>query len=83
MASPTCFENVAQTHARVSYSIPGLMVVHIESVILKKMSMTLDNVVEMISPTCFEEFVVGTQSWLLYSFVFLIFLQLVFRKRSM
>ena len=60
--SPTCFENIARTHARVSYSILRLMIVHFESVRLKKMSMTLDNLVKMMSPTCFEEFVVGTQT---------------------
>ena len=48
------FEFVAQTHARVPYSISGLMVVHFESVRLKKMSMTLEILVEMMSPTCFE-----------------------------
>ena len=77
MVSPTCFENIAQTHARVSYSISGLIVVHFRLVRLKKMSMSLDNLVEMMSPTCFKEFVIGTQAWLLYSFVSLIFLQLV------
>ena len=30
IVSPTCFENVAWTHARVSYSILRLMVVHFE-----------------------------------------------------
>jgi len=54
MMSSTCFENIAQTHARVSYSIPGLLVVHFESVRLAKMSATLENLVKMMSPTCFE-----------------------------
>jgi len=36
MVSPTCFENVARTHARVPYTIPGLMVTHFESVRLKR-----------------------------------------------
>ena len=48
------FKFVAQTHARVPYSIPGLMIVHFESVRLKKMSMTLEILVEMMSPTCFK-----------------------------
>ena len=52
MVSLTCFENISQTHARVPYSLSGLMVVHFESVRLKKMSMTLNNLVEMMSPTC-------------------------------
>jgi len=47
-------EFVAQTDARVSYSISGLIVVHFESVRLKKMSMTLENLVKMMSPICFE-----------------------------
>ena len=42
------------THARVPYSSPELMVVHFESVRLKKMSKTLENLAEMISPTYFE-----------------------------
>ena len=75
--SPRCFENIARTHTRVPYSISGLMVVRFGSVILEKMSMTLDNLVEMMSPTCFEEFVVGTQAWLPYSFPNWIFPQLV------
>ena len=62
-------EFVTQTHARAPYSSSGLMVVHFESGGLEKMSMTLENLVIMMSPTCFEEFVVGTQAWLLYSFV--------------
>ena len=62
MVSLTCFENIARTHARVPYSIPELMVVHFESVRLEKMSMTLDNLAKMMSPVCFEEFVVGTQA---------------------
>ena len=41
--------DVARTHARVPYSSPGLMVVHFESVRLKKMSRTLENLAEMMS----------------------------------
>ena len=68
MVSPTCFKNVARTYARVPYSILELMIVHFKSVRLEKISMTLDNLVEMMSLTCFEKFVVGTQAWLPYSF---------------
>ena len=46
----------ARTHARVPYSSPVLMVVHFESVRLKKMSRTFENLVEMVSPTCFAFF---------------------------
>ena len=44
----------ARTHARVPYSSPVLMVVHFESVRLEKMSRTLENLAEMMSPTYFE-----------------------------
>jgi len=54
MVSPTCFKNHSWTHARVPYSISGLMVVHFELVRLEKMSITLENLVEIMSPTCFE-----------------------------
>ena len=46
--------DVAWTHARVPYSSPVLIVVHFESVRLKKMSRTLENLVEMMSPTYLE-----------------------------
>ena len=52
--SPSEFVIATQTHARVPYSSPVLMVVHFESVRLEKMSRTLENVVEMMSPTYFE-----------------------------
>ena len=68
-------EFVAQTDARVSYSISGLIVVHFESVRLKKMSMTLENLVKMMSPTCFE-IVALFHKRLLDSFLIQIFLQL-------
>ena len=51
--SPSDFD---LTHARVPYSTPVLMVVHFESVRLEKMSRTLENLVEMMSPTCFAFF---------------------------
>ena len=53
MVSLTYFENIARTHARVSYSISGLMVIHFEKVRLQKMNMTLKILVEMMSPTCY------------------------------
>ena len=53
-------EFVSLTHVRAPYSSPGLMIVHFELVGLEKMSITLDNLVEMMSPICFEEFIVGT-----------------------
>ena len=74
---------VARTHARAPYSSPGLMDIHFESVALEKMSMTLENLVEMMNPTCFENFVVvRIQAWLLYSFVPLIFLQLGVQEKD-
>ena len=44
------------THARAPYSSPVLMVVHFELVRLKKISRTLKNLVERMSPTCFAFF---------------------------
>jgi len=73
MVSPTCYENVARTHARVPYSILGLMVVHFESVRLEKMSMTLENLVETMSPIYFK-IVAHFQERLPYSFLNQIFL---------
>ena len=52
--SPSDFVIAARTHARVPYSSPVLMVVHFESVRLEKMSRTLENLAEMMSPTYFE-----------------------------
>ena len=52
--SPSDFAIAARTHTRVPYSITVLMVVHFESVRLKKMGRTLENLVEMMSPTYFE-----------------------------
>ena len=48
------FVIIAQTHARVPYSFSGWMVVHCESIRLEKMSVTLENLVEMMSPIYFE-----------------------------
>ena len=77
------FEFVAHTHARVPYSILRLMVVHFESVRLKKMSRTLENLVEMISPTYFE-FIVPFHYRLPNAFLAQIFLQLdVLQKEYM
>jgi len=50
------------------------MVVHFESVRLKKMSMTLEILVEMMSPICFE-IVAQFHERLPYSFLTQIFLQ--------
>ena len=47
------FAITAQTHARIPYSSPVLMVVHFESVRLEKLSRTLENLVEIMSPTYF------------------------------
>ena len=68
-------EFVAQTHARALYSCLGLMVVHFELVRLKKMSMTLKNLVEMMSPTYFE-FIAPFHNRLPNAFLAQIFLQL-------
>ena len=54
IVSPSVFAIAAQTHARVPYSSPVLMVVHFESIRLKKMSRTLEILVEMMSPSYFE-----------------------------
>ena len=54
--SPLDFAVAAWTHARVPYSSPVLMVVHFEVGRLEKMSMTLENLVEKMSPTCFAFF---------------------------
>ena len=52
--SPSDFVIVTRTHARVPYSISILMVIHFESMRLEKMSRTRENLIEMMSPTCFE-----------------------------
>ena len=54
IVSPSDFAIAAWTHTRVPYSSSVLMVVHFESVRLKKMSRTLKNFVDMMSPTYFE-----------------------------
>jgi len=54
MMSLTCFEIVVRTNARVSYSFPGLMVFHSELVELKRMSMNLEIMVDIVSPIRFE-----------------------------
>ena len=54
IVSPSDFAIVARTHARVPYSFLGWLVVHFESVQLEKMSMTLENLVEMMSLTYSE-----------------------------
>ena len=67
MVSPTCFENIARTHARVPYLFPGWMVVHFESVRLEKMSKTLENLIEIMSPTYFEIVVMFQKTSKLFS----------------
>ena len=52
--SQSDFAIAARTHARVSYSSLVVLVVHFESVRREKMSRTLENLVEMMSPTYFE-----------------------------
>jgi len=64
-----------RTHARVPYSSPVLMVVHYELVRLEKMSRTLENLVEIMSPTFFE-FVASFHNRLPNAFLAQIFLQL-------
>ena len=44
----------ARIHPRVPYSSTVLMAIHFEAVRLEKMSMTLENLVEMMNPTYFE-----------------------------
>ena len=56
IVSPSDFVVAARTHARVSYSSPVLKFVHFELVRLEKMSGTLENLVEMVSPTCYAFF---------------------------
>ena len=56
IVSPSDFAAAARTHARVPYSSPVLMVVHFKPVRLGNMSRTLENLVEMMSPTCFAFF---------------------------
>ena len=54
IVSPSDSAIAARTHARVPYSSPVLMVVHFKSVRLEKMSRTLENLAEMMSPIYFE-----------------------------
>ena len=54
IVSPSDFVIAAWTYARVPYSSPVLMVVYFESVRVKKMSRTLENLAEMMSSTYFE-----------------------------
>jgi len=54
VVSQSDFAIVARTYARVPYSFPGWMVVHFESMRLEKMSMALENFVEIMSPTYFD-----------------------------
>ena len=69
--SPTSFEIIAQTHARVPQSISKWMFDHIEEVGLSK---TLENIVELERPTFSEIIARLLVGWLLYSFLTQIFL---------
>ena len=60
----------ARTHARAPYSSPVLMVVHFELVRLEKMSRTLENLVEMMSLTCFAFFTKDFQTLFLAQILF-------------
>jgi len=83
VVSPSDLAIVTQTHARVSYSFSRWMVVHFASVRLEKMSMTLEILVEMMSPTYFE-IVALFHKRLPNSFLTQIFLQLdVLEKEHM
>ena len=53
IVSPSDF-GIVGTHARVPYSISVLMIIHFKSMRLEKMSRTLENLAEMMSPTYFE-----------------------------
>ena len=77
--SPTCFEIVVRIHARVPYSFSGQMVVHYEKV---EQSKTLKNIIELERPTFSEVVARPLVDWLLYSFLALIFLQLVVLKKG-
>jgi len=75
IVSQSDIEFVAQTHARAPYSNPGLMVVHFELARPENMSMTIENLVEMMSPVYFE-FVASFHNRLPNAFLTQIFLQL-------
>ena len=64
--SPSDFEIVVRTHARVLYSCPRPMIGHFEEVGL---SVTLENIMKLRRPEIF----VQPPAWLLYSFLARIF----------
>jgi len=68
--SPTSFEIVAWTHARVPQSIPRWMFDHFEEVGLSK---TLRKIVKLGKPTCSEIVTQPLAGWHLYSFLTQIF----------
>ena len=70
IVSPTSFEIIAQTHARVPQSIPKWMFDQYEEVELSK---TLENIVELERPTCSEIIARPLAGWHLYSFLTQIF----------
>ena len=77
--SPKYFEMVARTHAKVPYSFSRQMVVHYEEV---ERSKTLENIVELERPTFSDIVARPLTSWLLYSFLTQIFLQMVVLERE-
>jgi len=81
VVSPLDFTIVARTHVKFSYSISILMVVHFESVRLENMGRTLENLIEMMSRTCFE-IVALFHKRLPNSFLTRIFLQLVILEKG-
>ena len=79
IVSPTSFEFIAQTHARVPQSIPRWIFDHFEEVGLSK---SLENIVKLGRPT-FSKIVARPHAcWLLYSFLTQIFLLCVVLKKE-
>ena len=66
IVSPSDFEIVARTHARVPFSFSRQMVVYYEEVELSK---TLENIVELEMPSFSEIVARPLVGWLLYSFL--------------
>ena len=76
IVSPSDFVIVVWAHA---YSFPKLMVFYFGLVELSK---TLENIVELGRPSCFDIVAQPLASWLLYSFLALIFLQWEVQKKE-
>ena len=79
IVSPTSFEIVARTHARVPQSISRWIFDHFEEVGLSK---ALENIVELQRPSFSEVIARPLVNWLLYSFLTQIFLQLEVQKKE-